>query len=269
VSEPVAGDRAAAFQRGDRVVLLALDPDWEGASRFLLKVGDGASRVAGLGVVDTGRLVGAEPGIVLTLGSRRFAAVRPDLTDLSSLVRRKAQIILPKDAAQIVMGAAIGPGCRVAEAGVGTGALTIVLAWAVGPGGTVYSYDIREDHLEWGKGNVTRAGLAGRVRFSLADITQGIDAQGLDAVVLDMPEPWKALPAALAALAPGGRVAAYTPTVHQMEATVTGMRAAGLIDVEAMEVIVRPWHVVERSVRPAYDTLAHTAFLVFGRNVAR
>jgi tRNA A58 N-methylase Trm61 len=52
-----------------------------------------------------------------------------------------------------------------------------------------------------------------------------------------------------------------------VQATVNGLRAAGFRDVEAVEIIARPWHVAERSVRPAYDALAHTAWLAFGRHV--
>ena len=40
------------------------------------------------------------------------------------------------------------PGARVLEAGAGSGALTCSLLQAVGPAGTVISYEIRDDHLD-------------------------------------------------------------------------------------------------------------------------
>ena len=45
---------------------------------------------------------------------------------------RGAQVIYPKDAAQIVGFGDIGPGMRVLEAGAGSGALTCSLLRAVG-----------------------------------------------------------------------------------------------------------------------------------------
>lgn len=257
-------DRVRRLVRGERVLLLPLSatgPD----KRFLVPVTGGTERVEGLGVVDTGALEGKAPGHVHEIASRRFLVLRPDLRDHQALLRRRAQLVLPKDAAQIVAGCALGPGARVAEAGVGSGGLTTALAWAVGDEGEVYAYELREDHLEAGRRNLERSGLAHRVLLHHADIAEGIAAQDLDAVVLDLPEPWRVFPAVEKALRPGGRFAGYLPTVHQMEATVKGLRERGFLDVEAQEVLVRPWHVAERSVRPAFEMMGHTAWLVFAR----
>lgn len=250
--------------QGERILLLPLSPGGPD-KRFLVSVTGGTQRVEGLGVVDTGALAGALPGHVHEIASRRFLVLRPDLRDHQGLLRRRAQLVLPKDAAQIIAGCALGPGCRVAEAGVGSGGLTTALAWAVGDEGQVYAYELREDHLEAGRRNLERAGLVHRVLLHHGDIAQGIAAQDLDAVVLDLPEPWRALPAVEKALRPGGRFAGYLPTVHQMEATVKGLREHGFLDVEALEVLVRPWHVAQRSVRPSFEMMGHTAWLVFAR----
>ncbi len=48
---------------------------------------------------------------------------------------RGAQVIYPKDAAQILMWGDVFPGARVLEAGAGSGALTCSLLQAVGPAG--------------------------------------------------------------------------------------------------------------------------------------
>ena len=67
---------------------------------------------------------------------------------------RGAQVVYPKDAAQIVHEGDIFPGARVLEAGAGSGALTCSLLRAVGPGGQVISYDVRADHAEHARRNV-------------------------------------------------------------------------------------------------------------------
>jgi tRNA (adenine57-N1/adenine58-N1)-methyltransferase catalytic subunit len=250
--------------QGERVLLTPLE-DTRATKGFLVALTGSTVRIEGLGVIDTKNLVDKEEGTVHEIGTRRFLVLRPDLRDQQSLLRRKAQLILPKDAAQILMGCAIGPGSHVAEAGVGSGALTLALAWTVGEHGRVYAYELREDHLETGRRNLERAGMLERVQLHLGDISQGISQRHLDAVVLDMPEPWNVLPVVTQALRPGGRFAGYCPTVPQMEATVVGLREHGFLEVEAIEVLTRSWHVLDRSVRPSFEMLGHTAWLVFGR----
>lgn len=63
-------------------------------------------------------------------------------------------MIYPKDAAQILVEGDIFMGARVLEAGAGSGALSMSLLRAVGPEGHVYSYEVRDDHLEYAVDNV-------------------------------------------------------------------------------------------------------------------
>ena len=83
-----------------------------------------------------------------------YLALRPLLADYVLSMPRGAQVIYPKDAAQILMWGDVFPGARVLEAGAGSGALTCSLLQAVGPAGTVISYEIRDDHCEHARRNV-------------------------------------------------------------------------------------------------------------------
>ena len=62
-----------------------------------------------------------------------FLVLRPLLVDYVMSMPRGAQVIYPKDAAQIVHEGDIFPGARVLEAGAGSGAMTCSLLRAVGP----------------------------------------------------------------------------------------------------------------------------------------
>ena len=84
-----------------------------------------------------------------------FLVLRPLLIDYVLSMPRGAQVIYPKDAAQIVHEGDVFPGARVLEAGAGSGALTCSLLRAVGPEGTVVSYEVREDHAVHAERNVT------------------------------------------------------------------------------------------------------------------
>ena len=262
---------ATPFAAADRVVVL--EPAT--GDRWLLIAGTGVLKEKGLGVVDTDKLVGQAPGEAVTYGAKDVRLLRPALPDLVATLRRKAQIITPKDASRIVYELGVGAGDRVLESGIGSGAATMALAWAVGPpdgGGRVVVQELRQDFADWAMDNLARAGLADRVDVHIGDLTQGAAAGVADgapfaAVLLDQPEPWSALPHVTALLAPGARVACYTPQVSQMEKAHAAMRSAGFADMRAMELMERTWEIKEFGSRPSFDGLGHTAFLVFGRHV--
>jgi tRNA (adenine57-N1/adenine58-N1)-methyltransferase catalytic subunit len=237
-----------------------------GGEAHLLKVVAGPQSVRGLGVVDLSAVIGGPAGAEVSWGGTPFRVLRPTLPDLLAQLTRRAQIITPKDSAQLAYLAGIGPGQRVAEAGAGSGALTVTLAWAVGPEGRVYSFDRRADFLEVAKANVELAGLSERVEFREGDVAAtGWGLDGLDAVLLDLPEPWSALAPASAALRPGGFVATYTPTYNQLERSVRALRGAGFEEVRSIELLERALHVGEGGTRPEFQMLGHTGFLSVGR----
>ena len=251
------------WQVGEIVALKA-----RGVPAVLVALTRGPVRIGEQGVVDLSAQIGQPPGGQITWLGSSYRALRPSLTDVLGGLRRGAQIVTPKDAAQILWLGGVGPGCRVAEAGSGSGALTLALAYAVGPGGHVTSFDRRADFLEAARTNVRRAGLEGRVSFRERDVVRdGIDLERLDSVVLDLPDPWGALPSAYAALAPGGYAVTYTPTYNQLERTVQALRTAGFDDVRAMELLERGLHVGDGGTRPAFEMLGHTGFLAAGRRV--
>lgn len=245
---------------GDEVLLWSRDGPFR-----ILRVEPGTARVPGLGVLNFDDLAGRSWGSVWKLADKEYHLLRPTLPDRVALIDRGAQIITPKDSARIVFECSLRAGSRIAEAGVGSGALTLSLANAVAPQGKVYAYDIREDHLRHGKKNVEAAGLAGAVEFKVGDVTKKIVETGLDAVVFDLPEPDQCVDTAWEALAPSGVFAAYSPLVSQVEKTVHALRAKGYLGIRALELLERPWTVGERGSRPETTMLGHTGFLVFAR----
>ncbi len=249
---------------GDRVLLL--EPST--GRRWLVFANPGAVKEKGLGVYDPARLLGCEWGEAIEIAGKALVVLQADLPDLVGTLRRKAAIIQAKDASRIVYELGVGPGDRVLESGIGSGATTMALAWAVGETGRVVVQELREDFRDWAMDNVTRAGLGDRVECHLGDLTEGIapDVQGpFQAVLLDQPEPWLAIPNLGPMLAPGARVVAYCPQVSQMEKTARAMEAAGYVEVHCLEIIERAWEVKEFGSRPSHDGIGHTAFLIFGR----
>jgi tRNA (adenine57-N1/adenine58-N1)-methyltransferase len=217
-------------------------------------------------------LIGAPEGsVVFSSANTGYLAFRPLLADFVLSMPRGAQVIYPKDAAQIVGFGDIGPGMRVLEAGAGSGALTCSLLRAVGPEGRVTSYERREDFAEVARANVATFFGEPPARWSLrlGDLAEHPADEVADRVVLDMLEPWAVLPAVAAALRPGGVLIGYVATTTQLSTFVEALRAPGVwTEPHAWETLLRPWHAVGLAVRPEHRMVAHTAFLVTARRLA-
>ena len=146
----------------------------------------------GVGVVRAD-VLRASIGRRWSVGGRSFLVLTPAIRDTVASMRRQAQIIGLKDAATLVWNCDLKAADFVVEVGAGSGALTLVLAQAVGPDGRVVTYDMRADFLDVARANVSNAGFEGRVEFKLGDARSGIAEREADACVLDIPDPWEAI----------------------------------------------------------------------------
>jgi len=213
-------------------------------------------------------LIGRDEGTrIATSRDHWLLAVKPTMADFTRLMPRIATVVYPKDLGAIITYGDIFPGASVLEAGSGSGALTIALARAVGEAGRVVSYDVRSDMLARAEANAAAIlPDLSRVTFKQGDVYEGIDEDGIDRVVLDLPEPWQVVPHASRALRPGGVLLSFLPTVLQIHDLVRALREEGTFDIiETMEVLVRPWDVHGRSVRPAQRMVSHTGFITTAR----
>lgn len=197
----------------------------------------------------------------------RFYVLEPTLRDLLLHIKRKSQIIYPKDIGYILLRMSVTPGKTVVEAGTGSGSLTLALAWFVGPEGKVVSYDRRKDMQNLARKNLEQVGLDKRVEFKLKDIKEGFDETDIEALFLDLPDPEKYLHQARAALAHGSTLGMIVPTTNQVAGILRNltMNAFELIDV--CEIMLRFYKPVPERLRPVDRMVAHTGFLIFARAI--
>lgn len=248
---------------GERVLLI--DPK---DRRYLITLVPGATFHTHAGILAHDDIIGLTEGrLVNGSTGRTFLALRPTLSDVVLKMPRGAQVIYPKDLGAILIAADIGPGQRVLEAGVGSGALSMTVLRA---GASVVGYEVREDFAERAQANVAAAiGADAAYRVEIRDVTLGIDERELDRVLLDMPEPHKVVAAAAAALRPGGILLSYLPTINQTALLRQALEdSAGLFGLaETQEIMRRTWHVEARSVRPDHRMVGHTGFLTTARRL--
>ena len=254
------------FTTGEKALLLDSKK-----RRYLIDLVDGGEFHSHNGFVAHHDVVGQREGVVVrsTKGSE-YTVLRPTLEDFVVEMPRGAQVIYPKDLAPICMLADIGPGVRVFETGIGSGALSMTM---LRYGADIVGYEIREDFANRAKKNVESClGTAALDRYDvhIADSYEGIDpALGIfDRVVLDLPEPWNVVPNAEAVLQPGGLLVAYTPSITQAVQVREALKGKW-IDARTIEVLHRGWHIEGQAVRPDHRMVAHTAFLSVARFLGR
>ena len=224
-----------------------------------------------LGIVRSEDLVGKFYGdIVFSSKGKQFYVLFPLLQDRVMKLRRKSAIVYPKDSSFIIFMSGIGPGSRVIETGCGSGGLTIPLAHFVRPDGKVYTYEIRDDFIELVRKNLEENGLSEFVEVRKKDVyKEGFDEKDVDAVFLDLPEPWHCIPFAWESLVPGGVLVSLSPTVNQTEIMAEVLRRNGFTLVDTFEVLVRRFLAREGKSRPAENMISHTAYITIARKVAR
>ena len=272
-------------------------PDWSGVRRGPLQPGEWVRLVDGKGRrhnirLETGAMfhtnrggighddiLGRDEGFTVSSGGgAEYLVFRPLLHEFVVSMPRGAAVVYPKDAAQIVALADVFPGARVVEAGAGSGALTCSLLRAIGPNGTLRSFERRAEFAEVARRNVAQF-FGGTVEQphpawqltvgDLADELPSVAAGSIDRVVLDMLAPWECVDAVAHALTPGGMMVAYVATTTQLGRVVETLRAHGeFTEPSPWETLVREWHVEGLAIRPSHRMNGHTGFLVTSRRMA-
>lgn len=258
------------FQYGDRVQLTDAK-----RRHYTLVLEEGVKFHSHRGIIEHSQIVGMDEGSVVTstLGSD-FLLFRHLMVDHVLSMPRGAAVIYPKDSAQILVEGDIFMGARVLEAGAGSGALSMTLLRAVGPEGHVFSYEIREDHLEFAENNVEEYFGSKPEWWSprlgdLGDVTVDDLGGPVDRIVLDMLEPWEHLETVRDLLIPGGVFMTYVATVPQLMKVMEGLRELKrFTEPRAWESLVREWKVEGLATRPEHRMNAHTAFLIWTRRLA-
>lgn len=248
-------------QDGDLAMLTT-----ESGKQFVFPLEAGADFQSHQGVVRHSDLIGQPWGCkVQTHLGHQLSFLEPSLRDILLLIKRRSQIVFPKDIGYILLRLSAGPGRKILEVGTGSGAMTTALAWSVGPTGRVYSYDRRADMQALAKANLARVGLLDRAEFRLGEIEDGLAQNDVDAIFLDLPAPHLYLAQVRDTLKNGGHFGAILPTTNQVGELVKAMQDDRFIDIDTCEILLRFYKNVPNRLRPTDRMVAHTGYLVFGR----
>ena len=216
------------------------------------------------GVISKKDLKKKDGSVIKTNQDKEFTIFTSSFPDDFRKISRSAQIIPLKDIGLIIAETGINNKSKIVDAGSGSGALCCFLANIAKD---VTTYDIREDFIEIVKHNIDYLKLK-NVKIKNKNIYDGIDEKDVDLIVLDLPEPWKAIESAKKALKAGGFLVSYSPTIPQTADFVNKINSdKNFVHVKTSEVIERNWEIDERKVRPKSQQIGHSGFVSFVRRI--
>lgn len=241
-----------------------------GYKSHILRLQAGAVLQTHRGVIRHDDIIGQKWGTRLqSHQGNPFYLFQPGLADLIREIKRTTQIMYPKEISYVMMILGVGPGKRVLECGGGSGALTTAFATMVGEEGKVYSYERKPEIQALARSNLARVNLDGRVVFKLGDAADGFEERDVDALFLDLPNPYDYLAQAKTSLKGGGYLGMLVPTVNQVERCLQALQHHQFAFVEVCEILLRYYKTDWDRLRPVDRMIAHTGYLLFGRSVDR
>jgi tRNA (adenine57-N1/adenine58-N1)-methyltransferase catalytic subunit len=250
-------------QPGDLALLVGLRH-----KHFIIPLIPGGTFHTHRGILSHDELIGKPWGSqVFSHQGSPFFILQPSLADLLVDLKRSTQIMYPKDIGFILTTMSVGSGQTVLEAGTGSGSMTVALAYSVGPQGHVVTYERRPEFQSLARKNLERLGLDGRVEFKLGDIADGFSETDVDAIFLDLPNPWDYIRQVRAALKPGGFFCNLVPTFNQVEKLLYSLRRESFAFIEVCELLMRYYKPEPTRLRPTDRMIAHTGFLIFARRI--
>ena len=242
--------------------------------RITVQLHEGGSTQTRHGNIRHDLVIGGNEGRIIPAGGPgawQYVVMRPRLADYVLSMPRGAQIMYPKDIAQVIQLGDIRSGMRVLESGAGSGALSINLLDAVGARGELTTIEMRPEFAKIARSNAVLYFGDDPAQWDLEvgefdTIGATLPAKSFDRVVLDMLDPWNRVGTVYHLIVPGGVLTAYVTTTTQLSRLVEKLRSSGAwTEPEVQESFERHWKVDGLAVRPEHEMIGHTGFLVFSR----
>ncbi|KAJ2925967.1 hypothetical protein H1R20_g11125, partial [Candolleomyces eurysporus] len=230
-----AGDTVIIWITRDSIEPLVVTPDAVLHNKF--------------GVYPHNDLIGLPYGakVQSKLGGRGFVYVLRPTPELWTLaLPHRTQILYLADISFVVNWLNIGKGKRVVEAGTGSGSFSHSVARSIGDMGKLFTFEFHEQRAMKAKDEFAAHGLDGIVRLQHRNVCKdgfGEDiGDSIDAVFLDLPAPWEAIPHAKKVLRKDAvaRICCFSPCIEQVIRTVTALNDAGFTEITMYETLLRP-----------------------------
>ncbi|KAK3608601.1 hypothetical protein CHS0354_042593 [Potamilus streckersoni] len=154
----------------------------------------------------------------------------------------RTQILYTTDISLVTMQLELRPGSVVVESGTGSGSLSHAIIRSIMPVGHLYTFEFHPQRAALAEQEFQNHGISQYVTVAHRDVcSDGFGIENVaDAVFLDLPCPWLALPSAKKALKQqGGRLCSFSPCIEQVQKTCEKLTELDFVELSTMECLVR------------------------------
>lgn len=201
-------------------------------------------------------LIGKRFGTKVQMSRGYGYALYPTPELWTKTLPHRTQILYATDISLIILQLELKPGSVVVESGTGSGSLAHSIIRTIAPTGHLHTFDFHQQRVDIASQEFKSHKVDQFVTARQRDVCRdGFELDNVaDAVFLDLPHPWDAVPHAKKALkkAKGGRLCSFSPCVEQVQKAIEKMREEGFVEISTMECLIREFQ-VRRITLPLYD----------------
>lgn len=183
----------------------------------------------------------------------------PELWTL--LLPHRTQIVYTADYSYITLRLGVAPDLVVIEAGTGSASFSHAFLRTIGTGGHLYTYEFHEPRYLEAKKELELHSLV-NTTITHRDVCQnGFDISGTsiaaDAIFLDLPAPWLAIPHLSLVVARDRQVSicCFSPCIEQVDMTIRALEKHNWTSIEMVEVAGRKWEARHEMRREVLDVI--------------
>ncbi|XP_077477373.1 tRNA (adenine(58)-N(1))-methyltransferase catalytic subunit TRMT61A isoform X2 [Stigmatopora argus] len=188
-------------------------------------------------------LIGKRYGAKVTCSKGGWVYVLHPTPELWTMaLPHRTQILYATDIATITLMLELKPGSVVCESGTGSGSLSHAILRTIAPTGHLYTVEFHQQRAQKAQEEFKEHRVDHLVTVGNRDVCKdGFGVTGVaDAIFLDIPSPWDAVPHAKTALkCSGGRVGSFSPCVEQVQRTCEALSRHGFHELNTLEVVLR------------------------------
>jgi len=202
-----------------------------------------------------------------------FIIIKPTTQEfILYYLKRKTQIIYPKDSAYLAIKLGINPNSKVLEVSTGSGAMSIILLKYLYPTGLLISIDKNLDFLLNTKKNLVDFCILENINYLKNVFFLNFDVffKSIDnlfrikfsSCILDIPELNDIVDKVFNLLDNSGTIGIILPTVNQVIEAIQKLKSSNFCDIEVEEILLRKYKTNYKRFRPFDIMTAHTAYII-------
>lgn len=202
-----------------------------------------------------------------------FIILKPTVEEfILYYLKRKTQIIYPKDSSYLALKLGINSNSKVLEISVGSGAMSIVLLKHLSPNGILVSVDKNLDFILNAKKNIIEFCNLENIDYlkNIFFINFDVFLKNFDNIfkikfnscILDIPELNDIFNRVFNLLEGSGTIAIILPTVNQVLQAIEKLKSSSFCDIEVEEILLRKYKTNFNRFRPFDIMTAHTAYII-------